>query len=167
MPKSDRSAPYDMHDFILDHAQHFIERARYFGRYKDDPGRLAQLSWAYQISEARSGNEWQELIANYPVDPIISDDMTRNDNEDVPVRALLLQKALRRLLEIVEAPETMVADVDRYFACFVPSGASKYADAQKEMITHPGAGDSEISKLSGLNRSTIHKLKKAGVLIQP
>lgn len=162
-----RDEPYDWNAFVRDNPEHFVERARFFGHYADDPARLSLLILADGFREAATIEDWQTVSQPYPTSPLEADELTRYENEDVPVRAHYLRKALTRLLKIVEAPEAMIADVDRFLGDIRPPTAEKYARAQDELLKDEAASITEISRRSGLNRSTIHELLSKGVLVRP
>ena len=111
--------------------------------------------------------DWKWETELYPASALVADKLTRFDNEDIPVRAYYLARALKRLMELGGAPEVMIADLTLLMSGFAPKGAQKYADAQRVLIDNPKAGITEISKISGLDRSTIYALLKKGVLVKP
>lgn len=158
---------YGLSDYIREHPQRYIDRARFYGHYRNDPDRLRVLIDADELKTARCLEEWQFLTENYPSFTIEADALTKEDNEDVPVRAHYLRNAVGRLLEVVNAPSNMIADVDRFFAEFRPRQAKLYGDAQAALLRDEAASITEVAKSSGLDRSTIHKLLKAGVLVRP
>jgi hypothetical protein len=162
-----RGEPYGREDFIRDNPELFIERARFFGHYSNDPVRFGLLLHTDMFREAFYLDDWKLIAEKYPPFPLEADDLTRNDNADIPVRAHYLRKALTQLLQIIGAPGVMIEDVDRFFSGFRPGHADKYADAQQVLLENETAGVTEISKRSGLDRSTIHKLLKLGILIRP
>lgn len=162
-----RNDEYGSKDFIRDHADHFVERARFQGHYHNDPDRLRVLIDADEFKDTTSLEHWRYIAETYPKFPIEADELTKEDNEDVPVRAHYLRKSLLALLEIIEAPANMRLDVDRYFREFKPREAEKYAAAQKELLRDEHASISVVSKNSNCDRSSIHKLLKAGVLVRP
>jgi len=162
-----RDEPYDWNAFIRDNPEHFVERARFFGHYADDGPRLALLMLADGFREAGSIEDWHTVSQPYPTSPLVADELTKYENEDVPVRAHYLRKALTQLLTIVEAPQAMIADVDRFLGDIRPPSAEKYARAQDELLKDETASITEISRRSGLNRSTIHELLSKGVLVRP
>lgn len=158
---------YGWNDYLEDFKETLITRARFYGSYVSDPDRLAALKLAEDYSQARDVSEWRHFVETYPVPPLQAEKLTKFENEDIPIRAYCLDKALRRLMEIAGAPEAMIADFAVFMAAHTPKGADGYARAQEVLIDNPKTSISDISKLSKLDRSTIHAQLKKGGLIRP
>ena len=158
---------YGWNDYLADHVDMFVARAKFQGSFSKEPERLAALTNAEEISGALSLDHWAFDAEHYPEPALVADELTRSDNGDVPVRAYCLLKALDSLLRIAGAPEAMIKDLNRFLSEFAPKGAEKYAAAQRALIEHPDKPIEEIARISGLNRSTLHVLLKDGVLVKP
>lgn len=158
---------YGWNDYLEDFKKTLVVRARFYGSYANDPVRLAALELSEDYSQARDVGEWQYYAETYPVPALQAEKLTKFENEDIPIRAYCLDKSLRRLMEIAGAPETMIADFALIMSAHTPKGAEGYARAQEVLIDNPTASISDISKLSKLDRSTIHVQLKKGGLIRP
>lgn len=157
-----------MNDYLADNVEQFVERVRFAGSYATDPDRLEILLEASMFDDGPLELEdWCERADRYPKPALIADELTKYDNEDIPVRAYCLIKALKSLLKVVNAPEPMISDLTLLLSGFAPKGAQKYSDAQRVLIENPKMGISAISNISGLDRSTIHGLLKKGILTRP
>jgi len=158
---------YGWNDYLEDSKKTLVARARFYGSYANDPVRLAALEFAEDYSEARDVSEWQHYAETYPVPPLQAEKLTKFENEDIPIRAYCLEKALRKLMEIAGAPEAMVADFALLMSAHTPNGAEGYARAQEALIDNPTTSITDISTLSKLDRSTIYAQLKKGGLIRP
>lgn len=167
MEYSDPRFEYGWNDYLEDSKSFIVAGAKFKGSYADDPARLATLISAEAVDDARDAEEWKFIVETYPEIPLVAEKPTKFENEDIPIRAYYLDKALRRLLELAGAPEAMVSDLKLLMSHYTPKGAQKYAAAQKALIENPGLGVTKISKVSGLDRSTIHALLKKGILVRP
>lgn len=167
MSTFDRGPEYGMNDYLADHVDLFAEKAKFYGSYASDPDRYNVLLSAGDYDEKLNLEWWKITAEHYPKSALVADKITKYDNEDIPVRAYYLSKALARLLQIADAPEEMIADLSLLLSSFVPKGAKKYADAQRALIENPRLSVTKISEISKLDRSTIHALLKKGVLVRP
>ena len=165
---SNRQFQYTMSDYLADHVQVYVERARFTGSYAKDPDRLEILLEAGIFDDGPLElDDWTQLAERYPKPALIADKLNKFHNEDIPVRAYYLIKAVASLLKVASAPDAMVADLTLLLSSFAPTGARKYSDAQRALIENPEVGVTIISEISGLDRSTIHSLLKKGILVRP
>jgi hypothetical protein len=167
MDHHDKRFEYTRNDYLADQVDHLSDRVKFHGTYADDPARMAVLLNAGRYDDVISLEDWHFETELYPEVSLEADRLTRFDNPDIPVRAYYLARALERLLDLVEAPEAMISDLKRLLWGFEPKGAQKYSDAQRALIENPGLSITAISKLSGLDRSTVHALLKRGILVKP
>lgn len=158
---------YGWNDYLDDWKSTFVTRAKFYGSYANDPERLGTLENAEAYSDARSLGDWQHVSETYPLPPLEAEKLTRFENEDIPIRAYWLDKSLMKLMETAGAPDAMVADFALFMSTFTPKGAEGYARAQEALIDNPDLGITDISKLSKLDRSTIHAQLKKGGLVRP
>lgn len=167
MPEYDPRFEYGWNDYLTDNVEAVVTCARFKGSNANDPERLGTLVAAEETVDARDFEEWRFIVETYPDAPLVAEKLTKYENEDIPVRAYYLGKAIKRLLELIDAPTTMKSDFDLLMSGYTPHGGKKYADVQRAMIERPELSISRLSKECGLDRSTIHKLMKSGILQRP
>lgn len=91
-------------------------------------------------------NEWRGFLDSYPSQALTADQNETKQNPDVQVRAHYLRHALTRLLQLVQAPEVMISDLQFILDCHKPRAADVLARAQEELCRTPQAGAREIAR---------------------
>jgi hypothetical protein len=173
-------APYGMLDFMRDFEDEFVERAKFAGKYQDDPALLGELESAARFNWTKSVDQWVYETEGYPYEPISVERserykykkrLTRLTGKEAAVRAYVLNLALARLLRIVGAPDTMVKDLDLILSDFAPVPAEAAAKVQKAIIDDPRRAEN-ITKLAEaedvqVHRGTVHKMFARGTVKRP
>ena len=158
--------PYN--DFLSEHVERYVSRAKFLGSYADDPDRLNVLLSSDEFDDCRDAEEWSYLASHYPKTPVVADSLTKFENEDIPVRAYYLNKAILRLLELIGAPEAMQSDLRLFLTEHTPKKiAEKYGDIQRAMIEDPYASVPKIAKDAGANRATVYDVIKRNIVVVP
>jgi hypothetical protein len=111
--------------------------------------------------------EWKEQANSYPSAKLTEEQVGTARNPDVPVRAHYLKFALTRLLNIVGAPEAMVADLRSILDKHAPRSAELRAEAQVEWCKDPETNLRAIARKQKRNHSQLYKDRNAGLLARP
>ena len=109
----DPSSEYTMSDLLSENVDWISDGVKFHGTYADDPLRLKVLLAAGHFREARDLEGWQWLTRSYPDFPLVAEKLTKNDNEDIPIRAYYLRAALKRLLELSDVKRRPKGTPDR------------------------------------------------------
>jgi len=119
------------------------------------------------IRDARTLSDWVSFSEAYPEKAMDPSEFGEHDNPNADVRAFCLQQAVTRLLEIVDAPATMAADLKTLLDRYVPKGAESRGRVQRAILEDPGASLQQIAVRAEASAGQISKDGKAGLLFWP
>lgn len=112
----------------------------------DERAHLFQLLMATWYNDVHTLADWQEEIASYPVKSLKDmKDKPKSKRCAITARAHYLNMALTRLLGLVGAPQSVIADVDYILGLHMPRSAKIREQAQRALIDAPNASLREIA----------------------
>ena len=111
--------------------------------------------------------EWRSYLEEYPVNALTDEQVGMAQNPDVQVRAHFLRHAMTRLLQLVQAPEALIADLQTILDCHKPRAADLRAEAQAEWCQNPETNARAIARNQARNHGQLYKDMAAGLLVQP
>lgn len=153
-----------------------IERAKFAAFFRKDHIRLNKIIEAADFMDATNLGEWLVKVQSYPDDPIeVSNEakykkrFTRLTGKDVAVRAYILQMYMRKILDIIDAPETIKSDLSVILDDYAPQSAEIAERIQRAFLDNPDYGNniSEMARDIGVHRATIQDLVAKAIVISP
>jgi len=121
--------------------------------------RLTLVMAAADIDTASSLADWRhEIRSSYQ--PLASNPGSGHSKiQDAKARALYIQKALIRLLELVDAPTSILNDARAILELNQPKDASKRAAVQAALIAHPELAENPgaLAKKAGCSRRLVDR----------
>lgn len=117
--------------------------------------------------DARTISDWREYSEQYPEEPMSLEDFLESGNPNADVRALALQKFIGRLLEIIEAPPAMAADLETLLYRYVPRGAECRERVQRAIFDDRSASLQQIAKRAKTSAAQVSKDGTNGLLFWP
>ncbi|WP_420608010.1 hypothetical protein [Novosphingopyxis sp.] len=149
----------------------WIEAARFDSmRALKHPERLAHILAAQDVARSQSIGEWRHEASSHPHDDLARGGKTAKENPDKLARAYFLALALRRLLELVDAPSSIADDLQDVLGPHLSTKSDCRAKLQKVLIDRPELSDNKtaLSAETGCDRRLIARyLKDGSVQLKP
>lgn len=117
--------------------------------------------------DAANLKDWRDYLQSYPLQALTAEQIGTAQNPSVQVRAHFLRHALTRLLQLVNAPEVIITDLQMILDCHKPRAADLRAEAQAEWCADSEANLRAIARKQLRDHGQLYKDRDAGLLVKP
>jgi hypothetical protein len=161
-------------EWMKNRRNRMIQHAKFAAFFRKDHTRLNQLVEAADCIDATNLEEWLVRVQSYPRQPLEASSgakykkrLTRLTGKDVAVRACILKIYIRKILDILDAPETIKNDLTVILDDYAPQSSEAAEIIQRAFLDNPEYGNN-ISKMAadiGVHRATIQDLIANAIVV--